>query len=228
MNATAADTVPDRGRGLSVLWHRQLPSYPDTTARAVYLAITVLATITLYYELYVGGSVSTLVLADLHMSFTFYVVILAFGNLVGAFGSLFAGLADRLGRANLVVVGLLLTGVFTLVHHPGRDQQVGVRHRVLRGRPDRGHLPGRHPGPDPGLLPAGRPGHGHGLLDQRPGAGQPDRRRRGQRHHPGRRARPRFWTHEYHICGVVGLVVVRDRAHRAARAVARGCATSSW
>jgi hypothetical protein len=45
-----------------------------------------------------GGGVSTLPLADLHMSFTFYVVILAFGNLAGAFGSLLARLADRLGR----------------------------------------------------------------------------------------------------------------------------------
>ena len=54
----------------------------------LYLAITVLATVTLYYELYVGGSVATLLLTNLHMSFAFYVVILAFGNLVGAFGSL--------------------------------------------------------------------------------------------------------------------------------------------
>ena len=86
MSATAADTVPGRG-GLSSLWHRQLYSYPDTGARFTYLAITVLATITLYYELYVGGSVSTLLLANLHMSFTFFVLTLAFGNLLGAFGS---------------------------------------------------------------------------------------------------------------------------------------------
>ena len=71
-----------------------------------------LATVTLYYELYVSGSVATLLLTNLHMTFTFYVVILAFGNLIGAFGSLFAGLTDRFGRANLVVFGLLFTGVF--------------------------------------------------------------------------------------------------------------------
>ena len=47
------------------------------------------------------------------MTFSFYVTALAFGNLLGAFGSLFAGLADRVGRANLVVCGLLFTGVFT-------------------------------------------------------------------------------------------------------------------
>ena len=79
-----------------------------------YLALTVLATITLYYELYVGGSVSTLILTHFHMTFTFYVIVLAFGNLIGAFGSLLAGLTDRLGRANLVVAGLFLTAIFTL------------------------------------------------------------------------------------------------------------------
>jgi len=45
------------------------------------LAVTVLATITLYYELYVGGSVSTLILVNLHMTFTFYVITIAFGVL---------------------------------------------------------------------------------------------------------------------------------------------------
>jgi sugar phosphate permease len=78
----------------------------------------VLATITLYYELYVGASVATLVLPALHMTFTFYVVALALGNLIGAFGSLFAGLADRFGRANLVVYGLLVTGLLTAVAIP--------------------------------------------------------------------------------------------------------------
>src|SRR5207248_6632757 len=113
MSVTATDLVPGRhGRG-NWLWHRQLDSYPDTGLRVLYLAITVLATVMLYYELYVGGSVATLLLGNLNMSFTFYVVLLAFGNLLGAFGSLFAGLADRWGRANLVVGGLLLTGIFT-------------------------------------------------------------------------------------------------------------------
>src|SRR6202161_1557225 len=114
MSATAEEVVSDRPSGLSFLWRRQLDYYPENRARVTYLAITVLATVMLYYELYVGGSVSTLILQNLHMSFTFFVVVLAFGNLVGAFGSLFAGLTDRWGRANLVVGGLFLTGIFTL------------------------------------------------------------------------------------------------------------------
>ena len=169
------------------MWRRQLDTYPDTGPRIMYLAITVLATVMLYYELYVGGSVSTLILANLNMTFTFFVLTLAFGALIGAFGSLFAGLADRYGRANLVVFGLLATGLIVTFAAAHRDQQVDLHHLGLRGRLRRGHVPGGHPGADPRLLPAGGPGHGHGLLDQRPGAGQPDRRGRGQRHHPGRR-----------------------------------------
>ena len=148
-----------------------------------YLAITVLATITLYYELYVGGSVATLLLTNLRMSFTFYVIALAFGNLIGAFGSLFAGLTDRFGRANLVVFGLLFSGVFVAFILPAATNKWTVHHRDVRGRVRRGRLPGGHPGADQGLLPAGGPGHGHGVLDQRPGGGQPDRRGRRQRHH---------------------------------------------
>ncbi len=112
MTATA-DTVEARGPGgVSWLWRRQLGYYPNTGARITYLVITVLATVMLYYELYVGASVSPQILANLNMTFTFYVTALAIGNLIGAFGSLLAGLADRFGRANLVVFGLLFTGIF--------------------------------------------------------------------------------------------------------------------
>jgi MFS family permease len=104
--------VEARGPGGPLVRRRQLDYYPNTGARVTYLAITVLATVMLYYELYVGGSVTPQILANLNMTFTFYVTTLAIGNLIGAFGSLFAGLTDRLGRANLVVFGLLFTGIF--------------------------------------------------------------------------------------------------------------------
>src|SRR6201985_2099438 len=114
MSVTAESTDSRENSGASWLWRRQLEAYPNTRPRLLYLAITVLATIMLYYELYVAGSVSTLILANLHVSFTFFVLLLAFGNLIGAFGALLAGLTDRLGRANIVVGGLLLTGIMTL------------------------------------------------------------------------------------------------------------------
>ena len=106
----AASTAPTGG-GLRRLWDRKLSHYPETGPRSLYLAITVLATVVLYYELYVGGAVATQIIAEYGFSFTYFVFISVIGNAVGAFASLFAGLADRWGRANLVVVGLLITGL---------------------------------------------------------------------------------------------------------------------
>lgn len=91
--------------------NRQLAHYPDNGPRTMYLAITVLATVILYYELYIQGAVATKIIVDLNMSFAYFVLISVIGNAIGAFASLAAGLADRWGRANLVVYGLLITGV---------------------------------------------------------------------------------------------------------------------
>ena len=87
-------------RGLRRLWERQLPHYPDTARRMSYLAITVLATITLYYELYVQGAVAPKIIEQYHFSFTGFVVVAVAGAAFGAFASLAAGLADRWGRAD--------------------------------------------------------------------------------------------------------------------------------
>jgi MFS family permease len=99
------------GTGLRRLWDRKLEHYPETGPRSVYLGITVLATVVLYYELYVGGAVATQIITEFDFTFTQFVFVSVIGNAVGAFASLFAGLADRWGRANLVVVGLLITGL---------------------------------------------------------------------------------------------------------------------
>jgi MFS family permease len=84
----------------------------------VYLGIVVLATITLYYEFYVPGAVSPSIMRHYGMTFPFFVYVLVVANLVGAFASLVAGLADRWGRANLVAYGLLFTALITLLGLP--------------------------------------------------------------------------------------------------------------
>ena len=83
-----------------------------------YLAIVVLATIMLYYELYIAGAVAPTIIAGFGMTFPFYVYITVVGNAIGAFGSLAAGLGDRWGRANMVAYGLLVTGALTLFGIP--------------------------------------------------------------------------------------------------------------
>ncbi len=116
--SVAADDAAGVRRMRGGIFGRQLAHYPANGPRAVYLGIVVLATIILYYELYVGGSVTPQIAAQLHMSLTFLISISIVGNFVGALGSLAAGLADQWGRANLVVYGLLLTGLLILFGIP--------------------------------------------------------------------------------------------------------------
>ncbi len=207
MTVIAEDLHPGRPGGVSWLWRRQLPAYPENGPRVLLLAITVLATVTLYYELYVGGSVSTLLLANLHMSFTFYVIALAFGNLIGAFGSLFAGLTDRLGRANLVVGGLLLTGVFTAFVIPTATDRWSftIESFVV------GLIEGVCLVATPALIRDFSPQVGRatamGFWTSGPVLGSLIVALVGSATIPAVVGDPHFWTHEYRICGIAGIVV---------------------
>jgi hypothetical protein len=114
----ASTTLLPGGQNGVRIWNRELTAYPERGARRMYLLLVVLITVTLYYELYVGSGVATIMLAQLKIPFPIFVYILAAGNLLGAFASLLAGLADRFGRANLVVYGLLVVGLITLFWVP--------------------------------------------------------------------------------------------------------------
>ena len=61
---------------------------------------------------------------DLHMSFVYYVDITVVAYFCGAAASFLAGLADRYGRANIVVVGLFVTGVLCLVGVPNAHSKM--------------------------------------------------------------------------------------------------------
>ena len=105
------------------LWDRRLNHYPESARRYGYLAIVVLTTVVLYYQLYVQYSVSTAILAHYQMTFTYFVGISVVGNAVGAFASLFAGLADRWGRANLTVYGVLVVGLLVTFGVPNASDK---------------------------------------------------------------------------------------------------------
>jgi ACS family D-galactonate transporter-like MFS transporter len=121
--STAA--LPARPRAASRLWNRSLEHYPSDASRFVSLGIVVAATVLLYYQLYLAGGVATSVLRGLHMSFLYYVNINVIGYTLGAFASIFAGMADRYGRANIVVAGLGLTGILCLVALPEVHSSLG-------------------------------------------------------------------------------------------------------
>lgn len=111
LSDTAATPAAPPVPALSRLWNRQLPHYPSIAVRRRYLALTVLSTISLYYMAYAQGSVATQIVAQYHLTFLELVLLGVFGNAVGALASLAAGLADRFGRANLIVGGMLVSSV---------------------------------------------------------------------------------------------------------------------
>jgi MFS family permease len=207
MAGVATEPVPTRPGFLASLWNRQLNTYPDTGPRVMYLAITVLATITLYYELYVGGSVTTLYLVNLNMSFTFFALTVAFGALIGAFGSLGAGLGDRLGRANMVVFGLLFTGIFTLFVIPAMTSKWSFTVATFVVS----FVEGVCLVATPALIRDFSPQVGRatamGFWTSGPVVGSLIVAVVGSATIPAVVNDPRFWTHEYRICGIAGLVV---------------------
>lgn len=115
---TATVNAAPAGGPMGGLWQRQLAHYPDTRWRFLYLGIVVLATVMLYYELYIAGAVAPNIIAGFGMTFPFYVYITVAANAVGAFGSVAAGLADRWGRANMVAYGLVVVALLTLFGIP--------------------------------------------------------------------------------------------------------------
>ena len=94
---------------------RNLTHYPSNGWRIWYLALAVMATIMLYYEAYILPSVAPLILGTFHITLRVFVLTLLASNLIGAFSTLFGSLSDRIGRSNLIVYGLLLTGIGTLI-----------------------------------------------------------------------------------------------------------------
>ena len=96
------------------IFNRDLDHYPTPGKRIGYLAIVVAATVVLYYLYYVVGSTTTLFLPALHMSFLYFLGLLVVSNAIGAFSALLGGISDRIGRANLAILGVLVVGLLQL------------------------------------------------------------------------------------------------------------------
>ena len=100
------------------LFHRDLAAYPATGRRWVNLAIVVITTVVVYYMLYAQYAVATSIITHFGMTYRYFVWVSVIGNAVGAFASLATGLADRWGRANLVVYGLLIASLLVFFGLP--------------------------------------------------------------------------------------------------------------
>ncbi len=117
-STTAAGQPEVRSPLARFLFDHTVDQYPKGGRRTGYLALTVLATIVLYYVYYTQTGVTPNLLAGFHMSFAFYIGIIVVSNLLGAFASLPASQTDRLGRTNVVIYGLLIVGLLTAIGIP--------------------------------------------------------------------------------------------------------------
>jgi len=99
----------------------ELTAFPSAGRRYLCLGIVVVATVVLYYQFYLAGAVAAGthgrngILVDYNMSFVFYVNIAVVGYILGAVASFVTGIADKVGRVNIITVGLVLVGVMCLL-----------------------------------------------------------------------------------------------------------------
>lgn len=92
---------------------RELAPYPSDRARLVQLALVVVATIGLYYQVAIGSVFAPQISAVLDLSLSQQLTVSLVAYAAGALAAAVTGLADRWGRANLVVYGLLATAGVT-------------------------------------------------------------------------------------------------------------------
>jgi len=117
--------APERGRLFRFLFVHEIDEYPPGGRRTALLGLAILATIVLYYTYYTQTGVTPNILQTFHMSFRFYVGIVIVSNLIGAFASLPASRTDRLGRANVIIYGLLIVGLLVAVGVPNVTTEWG-------------------------------------------------------------------------------------------------------
>ncbi len=104
---------------------RTLSHYPDRGPRYLYLGITVAVTVMLYYIYFVPPSVATLALPYYHMSFLYYMMLIVIGNAFAAFTAWIGGLSDRIGRANIIIYGLIVVALIQLLAIPNITTKAG-------------------------------------------------------------------------------------------------------
>src|ERR1700722_5744754 len=118
-----ASSAGGRGPVYRFLFGHQIDEYPGSGRRTGYLAVAVLATIVLYYTYYTQTGVTPNILRSYHMSFSFYVWVVIISNLLGAFASLPASKTDKLGRANVIIFGLLVIGLLVTFGVPNAGSE---------------------------------------------------------------------------------------------------------
>jgi MFS family permease len=117
---SSTTSLPVAGRGLAVqrLWKRDLVHYPVGGYRVFLLAIVVLANIVFTWTVAAGTAATTVIFPHFGMTLNYYSDMLVIAGVIGGLASYISSWGDRWGRANMVVIGLLINGLFALFGLP--------------------------------------------------------------------------------------------------------------
>jgi MFS family permease len=100
------------------LWNRELQHYPASGYRIFLLAVVVLANIVFTWTVAAGSAATSVIFPHFGMTLGYYADLLVAAGIVGGLASYISSWGDRWGRANLVVVGLIINAVFALFAIP--------------------------------------------------------------------------------------------------------------
>jgi MFS family permease len=100
--------------GVERLWRRDLVGYPTGGYRIFLLAIVVLANIIFTWTVAAGTAATTVTFPHFGMTLNYYSDLLVVAGICGGVAAYITSFGDRWGRANMVVIGLLINGVFAL------------------------------------------------------------------------------------------------------------------
>jgi MFS family permease len=96
------------------LWRRDLPNYPTGGYRIFLLAIVVLANIIFTWTVAAGTAATTVTFPHFGMTLNYYADLLVAAGICGGLAAYITSFGDKWGRANMVVIGLLINGIFAL------------------------------------------------------------------------------------------------------------------
>ena len=105
---------PGTASGIRRLWRRDLSGYPTGAYRIFLLAIVVLANIIFTWTVAAGTAATTVIFPHFGMTLNYYSDLLVAAGICGGLAAYITSFGDRWGRANMVVIGLLINAVFAL------------------------------------------------------------------------------------------------------------------
>ncbi|HXX91578.1 MAG TPA: MFS transporter [Acidimicrobiales bacterium] len=107
----------------NTLWSRRIHRYPSHPRRYMYLGIVVLIAVVLYYVYWEEGATLPLLLPYYHMSFRYFLLLVVVSNGLGAFAAILGGLADKIGRVNLCLIGTFVIGILQFAAIPNTSSK---------------------------------------------------------------------------------------------------------